>query len=210
MLSSLQVRSHRRARLQDRQGRNGLQVTWIIFKRLRHELLMGMKSSLFNRASMAVLIASIAISFTVTDAQADDAPKNRRDFSMFGSFEMEGVSEWFKNRFTEAELQQYRPDDFAIEQYLCNCYDQPVPHFPYVLMFFYTPKGDLVGRPERRGFDMVIIPLAVRHGERYCKVDAEDECYGSFTDPCEFTDFRFGSELAKYFPYCKPEDAELR
>jgi len=123
---------------------------------------------------------------------------------------MPGVSEWFNKNFSEAELEQYGPADFAIEQYLCNCYDQPLPHFPYVLMFFYTPKGDLVGRPERRARGTVIIPLAVRHGTRYCNVDPEKECFGSFADPCEFTDFQFGSELAEYFPYCKPDDAGAR
>jgi hypothetical protein len=76
-----------------------------------------------------------------------------------------------------------------------------------VFLIFSTPKGDLIGRPDRKGFDTVITRLAVRHGERYCDVDAEDQCYGSFPSPCKFSDARFGAQLAPYFPTCKQLDA---
>jgi hypothetical protein len=156
-----------------------------------------------------MLVLAMTVLFAATSAQAGGG-KRCRDFSRLASFSMYGVSEWIANRFTDAELKTYGLGDFSIEQCLCNCADQPAPHYPYVLMLFRTPKGDLVGRPGPRGVETVITPLAVRHGERYCEVGDEEQCFGSFADPCEFTDFRYGDELAKYFPYCKPEDAHLR
>ncbi|UCH46426.1 MAG: hypothetical protein JSU95_09825 [Betaproteobacteria bacterium] len=154
------------------------------------------------------LFASLAIVSVAAHAQAEERRDSRRYTFRFGTFDMTGVSSWFKNRFSEAELKTYRPEDFDIEQALCSCYDRPVPHYPYVLMLFSTPKGDLVGRPERRGFDTVIIPLAVRFGERYCEIDAEDQCYGSFANPCDFSDFRYGEELEPYFPGCLEVEAD--
>ncbi len=161
-----------------------------------------------RRAVAAICVALGVFLAVVTHALADDAAKNRRDFTRLGSFDMQGVELWFRSRFTEAELSGYQPEDFSIEQHMCNCYDKPVPHYPYILMFFSTPKGDLVGRPERRGFDTIIIPLAERHGERYCEVGSQDVCFGTFAEPCDFSDFRYGGELAKYFPYCKTDEAE--
>jgi hypothetical protein len=121
---------------------------------------------------------------------------------------MEGVSVWFRERFSEAELQAYQPEDFRIESQLCNCSDRPEPHYPYIMVFFSTPKGDLVGRPDRKGFDTIITRLAVRYGEQYCNVESEDECYGSFSHPCDFSDFRYGAQLAPYFPTCKSVDPD--
>ncbi len=134
-----------------------------------------------------------------SQAQADrpgDAPRA-------ASFDMEGVGVWFRSKFSEAELHDYRPEDFRIESQMCNCSDRPEPHYPYIMVFFSTPKGDLVGRPDRKGFETVITRLAVRHGEAYCDVESEEECYGTFSHPCDFSDFRYGAQLAPYFPTCK-------
>lgn len=49
--------------------------------------------------------------------------------------------------------------------------------------------------------------LAVKYGTRYCAVDKPD-CYGSFAQPCDFTDFRYGPTLAQFFPTCKTDDAD--
>lgn len=155
-----------------------------------------------------VCVALLAFFSLTVNAQTDRGSDPHRYTFRFGSFNMVGVSGWIKNRFSETELKTYRPEDFDIEQQLCSCYDRPVPHYPYVMMLFSTPKGDLVGRPERRGFDTVIIPLAVRFGERYCNVDAEDQCYGSFADACDFSDFRYGDKLAPYFPDCLEVEAD--
>jgi hypothetical protein len=156
-----------------------------------------------RRAAIAMVAASLALSSLVVNAQDGDPDNSGQNSGQAGSFDMEGVSVWFKNRFSEVELQTYQPEDFRIESHMCSCYDRPVPHYPYLLVFFATPKGDLVGRPDRRGLDTIITRLAVRHGERYCDVESEDECYGSFSDPCDFSDFRYGRQLADYFPTCK-------
>ncbi len=164
-----------------------------------------------KRAAIAAGIVWLACFSLVIGVQADDIEHGGEGSSRAGSFDMHGVSGWFRDRFSEAELQRYRREDFQIEAHACGCYDQPEPHYPYLLVFFNTPKGDLVGRPDRRGVDTVITRLAVRHGERYCDVDSEDQCYGNFAHPCEFSDFRYGRQLAPYFPTCKsPEpDTEL-
>ncbi|MGD2140069.1 MAG: hypothetical protein PVH25_06730 [Burkholderiales bacterium] len=146
---------------------------------------------------LEALVALFALCALAAHAQTGESG------SIDKAFGLQGVSEWMASKFSESEMKTYRPEDFRVDSQLCNCSDQPVPHFPYVLVFFSTPKGDLVGRPERRGFDTIITPLAVRHGNRYCELDAEDECFGAFEHPCDFSDFRYGQQLAPYFPYCK-------
>jgi hypothetical protein len=156
-----------------------------------------------GRVIIAFLAASLAMFVLMASAQAGEYETAVQDSDQVGSFDMLGVAAWFKNRFTETELQTYPAEDFRIESHACSCYDRPDPHYPYLLVFFSTPKGDLVGRPDRRGVDTVITRLAVRHGDQYCDVDAEDQCYGSFAHPCEFSDFRYGPQLSRYFPTCK-------
>lgn len=161
------------------------------------------RRNLARWTATAMLAASIALSSLAAHAQNDEPENARQRSGQLASFDMEGVSDWFRDRFSAAELQTYQPEDFRIESHMCNCSDRPEPHYPYILVFFSTPKGDLVGRPDRKGFDTVITRLAVRHGERYCDVESENECYGSFSHPCEFSDFRYGAQLAPYFPTCK-------
>ncbi len=162
-------------------------------------------------AAIAMSGVLLALLSATIDAQAGDIERVPGEARRGDSFDMAGVSVWFRQRFSDAELENYRPEDFHIESHACGCYDEPEPHYPYLLVFFNTPKGDLVGRPDRRGLDTVITRLAVRHGERYCDVDSEDQCYGNFAHPCEFSDFQYGPALAKYFPTCKSlqPDAEL-
>ena len=161
--------------------------------------------NLATRVAIAMLAASLAFLSLAANAQTGDAENAGQGA---GSFDMQGVSVWFKNRFSETELQAYQAEDFRIESHSCSCYDKPEPHYPYLLVFFSTPKGDLVGRPDRRGVDTIITRLAVRHGDQYCDVDSEDQCYGSFSSPCEFSDFRYGPQLARYFPTCKVVDPD--
>jgi len=164
--------------------------------------------NLATRVAIAVLAASLVFLSLAANAQAGDVEAAEQGSDGAGSFDMQGVSVWFKNRFSESELRTYAAEDFRIESHACSCFDKPEPHYPYLLVFFSTPKGDLVGRPDRRGVDTIITRLAVRHGDQYCDVDSEDQCYGSFSSPCEFSDFRYGSQLARYFPTCKEVDPE--
>ncbi len=166
------------------------------------------RTKLARRAAVVMLAASLALSWLAMNAHAGESEHARQDSAGIGSFDMNGVSIWFKDRFTEAELRTYQPEDFRIESHACSCYDRPEPHYPYLLVFFSTPKGDLVGRPDRRGIDTVITQLAVRHGEQYCDVNSEDQCYGSFEHPCDFSDFRYGPQLAAYFPTCMSIDSD--
>ena len=164
--------------------------------------------NLVTRIAIAVLAASLVFLSLLAKAQAGDAEAAAPGSVGAGSFDMQGVSVWFRSRFSEPELRTYAAEDFQIESHACSCFDKPEPHYPYLLVFFSTPKGDLVGRPDRRGVDTIITRLAVRHGDQYCDVDSEDQCYGSFSSPCEFSDFRYGPQLAKYFPTCKSVDPE--
>jgi hypothetical protein len=95
-----------------------------------------------------------------------------------------------------------------VESHSCSCYDEPKKHFPYLIVVARTPKGDLVLRPELQEGAASFTPLAVRIGTRYCEVESEGNCYGSFADPCDFTDARFGPRLAAYFPTCKSEESQ--
>ena len=157
-----------------------------------------------------IVSLSLALFIQANDAQGREPAKPRQDSSHSGAINLEGVSVWLDKRFSDTELAALQPEDFRIESHACSCYDRPEPHFPYLLLLFTTPKGDLVGRPDRRGIDVVITRLAVRHGDRYCDLDAEDQCYGSFSHPCAFSDFRYGPHLAAYFPSCKLPDSEFK
>jgi len=118
----------------------------------------------------------------------------------------DSVLGWIKGRFTPAEIDKMSPEDFRIEPHACSCADKPEPHFPYLVVLFTTPKGDLVARPDGHETMTRFTPLAVRRGEHYCMVDSEEQCYGSFSNVCEFTDFRYGSMLEQVFPTCKTAD----
>ena len=88
----------------------------------------------------------------------------------------------------------------------CGCTDTPRKHFPYSVVVFKTGAGDLVARPERHELAVTFTVLAIRYGDRYCSVDLEEPCYGSFSHPCEFTDFRYGTFLEQFFPTCKSDE----
>lgn len=108
----------------------------------------------------------------------------------------------------QAEPQALLPGEQKAQWYDCSCYDQPVKHFPYSIVVFETAKGDLVTRPERREGALTFSPLAHRYGTRYCTVDSEQDCYGSFPHPCNFTDFRYGPYLVEFFPKCMSDESE--
>ena len=116
---------------------------------------------------------------------------------------LEAISRWINDRFSAAEIKELSPDDFRVESHACSCSDTPDPHFPYLVVLFTTPRGDLVVRPEGGENMAKFTPLAVRTGDQYCKVESEENCYGSFANVCEFTDFRYGPLLQPFFPTCK-------
>jgi hypothetical protein len=116
-----------------------------------------------------------------------------------------GMSVWLRARFSQTELEGLRTGDLRVESYYCGCYDQPNKHYPYSIVLLKTPRGDLVARPEGTDGALSFTPLAVRYGNRYCEVGSETDCYGSFSHPCEFTDFRYGPYLAEFFPTCKSD-----
>ena len=152
----------------------------------------------------ALLFGPLVLAFTPAPVQAEQQLAALEQHSEpIAVNTLEGVSRWIGKRFSASEIAQLSPADFRVEQHACNCSDRPDPHFPYLVVLFTTPKGDLVARAEGQENMARITPLAVRNGEEYCRVDAEDQCYGSFSSVCEFTDFRFGPSLAPFFPDCK-------
>lgn len=120
----------------------------------------------------------------------------------------ESLATWLERKFSQGELERLRPGDVKVESHACGCYDEPKKHFPYLIVVVRTPKGDLVLRPELQEGAPSFTPLAVRTGRQYCEVESEGNCYGSFADPCDFTDARFGPHLAAYFPTCKSDDSQ--
>jgi hypothetical protein len=124
-------------------------------------------------------------------------------------FEMAGVSEWLKARFSPIELRGLAHGDLKVERHYCGCFDHPHKHFPYAMLVLRTPRGDLIARPEG-GDEMIrITPLAVRFGNRYCELEAEQSCHGSFAHPCDFADFRYAPTLAAFFPTCMTDESEI-
>lgn len=134
----------------------------------------------------------------------------RQSSSDADKLELEGVSEWLRARFSPSELEALQVGDVTVEAHLCGCYDKPKRHFPYRMVVINTPKGDLVARPENREVSVGLTPLAFRRDNQYCDVDAENRCYGPFSDPCDFSDFRYGPLLSIFFPTCMSEEPEPR
>jgi hypothetical protein len=151
---------------------------------------------------VALPAAVASLMFTPFDAHASDRVRMLEQEPAHVS-SLEGVSEWMMERFSESEIAALSAEDLGVESHLCSCADKPEPHYPYRIVLFTTPRGDLVARAEAHEQSPRITPLAVRNGEQYCTLESEEPCYGSFATVCEFTDFRFGPLLAPYFPTCK-------
>jgi len=152
-------------------------------------------------AYMALLMGS-----ATTQAREPTEPENTpntRKIVAIGA-----LSHWLKGRFSDAELAALRPEDLDLESHYCGCYDKPKAHFPYAFFLLRTPKGDLVVRPDSNEGALTFALLAVRYGDRYCRVESEADCYGSFPEPCDFTDFRYGPHLKEFFPTCLSEETE--
>ena len=153
---------------------------------------------------LPLAVASLMLAFTQSEVQAQERVRaleqERQPARPSG---LDGVAEWMKERFSQAEIEQFSADDFRVEPHFCSCSDKPEPHVPYAVVLFTTPKGDLVARAEPQEQSAKFTPLAVRNGDQYCELESEDKCYGSFSHVCEFTDFRYGPMLEPYFPTCK-------
>jgi hypothetical protein len=168
-----------------------------------------------SHCRLFALILWVAVGSARADIVNDAAPgpllevETRAVSDQAHIIETEGISLWLKTRFSKAELEAFRPEHLRVESHFCGCYDKPNPHFPYPVVVFITPKGDLVARAEAREGALNITPLAVRRGKRYCELESEERCYGSFAHACEFTDFRFGRSLAEFFPTCKADEQKL-
>jgi hypothetical protein len=158
-----------------------------------------------NAKRITVLLSGAALALIGAFADAHDTEHAMPSSRIFG---MREVSLWLESRFTEAELEALGAGASRVEAHACGCSDRPRPHFPYRVVLFVTPKGDLVARAEAHESALKLTPLAVRKGIHYYELDAEERAYGAFAHPCEFTDFRFGPQLSEFFPSCKARDEQ--
>lgn len=152
-----------------------------------------------NRVSSRVAVLLSALIALIADGSAADRlqPGDNPGPALF---DLTALSQWFAARFPDEP--PLAREQLRVQSYACGCNDKPA-HYPYRIVLIGTPKGDVVARPEGQEGAVGIAPIAMRFGERYCKLDSDTNCYGSFTDPCEFTDFRYGTMLAEFFPSCK-------
>lgn len=152
--------------------------------------------------ALPLAVATLVLSFVPCEAHAREQIRAPGQEPAQSS-SLEGVSAWMKDRFSEAEIEALSPGDLGMESHFCSCADEPDPHFPYMVVLFTTPKGDLVARAEAQEHSAKFTPLAVRNGDEYCNLESHEPCYGSFATVCEFTDFRYGPSLEPFFPTCK-------
>ena len=158
-----------------------------------------------SEITLVSIVAALALVATSAGCLANDstAPKNEATPNVVT--EPDGLAVWPRARFLASELQGLQLGDLVVEAHFCGCYDKPNKHYPYALVLLKTSKGDLVARPERLEGAVAYTPLAVRRGDQYCELESGAQCYGSFPDPCDFTDHRYGPHLAPFFPTCKAE-----
>jgi hypothetical protein len=161
-----------------------------------------------NRIPGRNTLAGVLIVLALAQAEpslAQDSRGSRLETSQIRTIELDGISGWLRGRFSRTELDALGPGDLAMESHFCGCSDAPLKHFPYAVVVLRTPRGDLVARPEGHEGVFHFAALAVRHDDLYCDVESDANCYGAFAHPCEFTDFRYGSQLAEFFPTCKTD-----
>ena len=158
-----------------------------------------------SEITLVSIVAALALVATSGTCLANDSTTQKSESTQNGATESAGSSVWPRARFLASELQELRLGDLEVEALFCGCYDKPNKHFPYAIVLLKTSKGDLVTRPERLEGAVAYTPLAVRRGNQYCELESEAQCYGSFLDPCDFTDHRYGSNLAPFFPTCKTD-----
>ena len=158
-----------------------------------------------SEITLVSIVAALALVASCGNGLAKDSTTQKNEATQNGPTEPDDLAVWPRARFLASELQALRLGDLEVEAHLCGCYDKPNKHFPYALVLLKTAKGDLVARPERLEGGVAYMPLAVRRGNQYCELESEAQCYGSFPDPCDFTDYRYGPNLAPFFPTCKAE-----
>jgi hypothetical protein len=158
-----------------------------------------------SKITLVSIVAALALVVTSGGCLANDSTRQKDETTQNGATKPDGSSVWPRSRFSASELQGLHLGDLEVEPYFCGCYDKPNKHFPYSIVLLKTSKGDLVTRPERLEGAVTYMPLAVRRGNQYCELESEKQCYGTFSDPCEFTDHRYGPHLAPFFPTCKTE-----
>ena len=158
-----------------------------------------------SKITLVSIVAALALVATSGGCLANDSTTTKDETTPKGATKPDGLSVWPRARFSASELEGLNLGDLQVEPHFCGCYDKPNKHFPYSLVLLKTSKGDLVTRPERLEGAVTYVPLAVRRGNQYCELESETQCYGSFSDPCEFTDHRYGPNLAPFFPTCKAE-----
>ena len=158
-----------------------------------------------SKITLVSVVAALALVATSGGCLANDSTTQKNETTQNRATKPDGLSVWPRARFSASELEGLNLGDLQVEPHFCGCYDKPNKHFPYSLVLLKTSKGDLVTRPERLEGAVTYVPLAVRRGNQYCELESETQCYGSFSDPCEFTDHRYGPNLAPFFPTCKAE-----
>jgi hypothetical protein len=155
--------------------------------------------------TLVSIVAALGLVVASGGSLANDSTAQKNEATQSGATESDGPAIWPRTRFLASELQGLQLGDLGVESHFCGCYDKPNKHYPYALVLLKTSKGDLVARPERLEGAVAYVPLAVRRGNQYCELESEAQCYGSFPHPCDFTDHRYGRDLAPFFPTCKAD-----
>ena len=154
----------------------------------------------------AITVPTIAALLLLGCAAASGAEEPRRGLpppTAPRALDVESMARWLKGLYSEAEFRALDPGSIMFESRQCGCYDQPTPHYPYLVVVLSTPKGDLILRPDQRELQVNFVQLALRQGDLYCGFKPDGDCHGRFADVCDFTDFRYGDDLLPYFPTCK-------
>lgn len=162
-----------------------------------------------KRSAIVLALVGLALLGPPGHCFAQDPATAPQDAEQSRTIDTMGISSWLSVRFSQSELQGLRPGELRVESHYCSCYDQPRKHFPYAMVVVNTPKGDWIARPEGGEDGVRFTALAVRFGDLYCDVEVEGNCYGSFSHPCEFSDFRYGPHLQAFFPTCKTDESEI-
>jgi hypothetical protein len=155
-------------------------------------------------ASIVILV--VAFGGGSLRCNAQDLPYKNPSAALDDKYDPTGIVRLLETRYTPDELEAPHDGQMQIEPVLCGCYDKPKKHYPYTFVLLKTPKADWLVRADGNEAMVQFVGFAVRQGEQYCDLDDKSRCFGDFAHPCDFTDYRFGAKLRRFFPTCLSED----
>ena len=125
-----------------------------------HEVIVVAKKQRMSRIALSLTLAPLAMLVPEDACRAQDlamakpgvehgnpGAEKKPGVENNRMFYKHGTPHWLKAQSAQRISKGFNLRSRA-EWYDCGCYDEPDKHYPYSVVLFKTPKGDLVARPD--------------------------------------------------------------